>query len=92
MRLREGRAALHAVMASGARQHRCAAAAQLHSLPVSQTRQVGHPLCGRTLRFKNRILLSLLQLTTSGAKTINKNTNSTQNKSQTHRPKQYEVT
>ena len=29
---------------------------------------------------------------TSGAKTIKKNTNSTQNKSQTHRAKQYEVT
>ena len=28
----------------------------------------------------------------SGAKTIKKNTNSTQNKSQTHRAKQYEVT
>ena len=28
----------------------------------------------------------------SGAKTITKNTNSTQNKSQTHRSKQYEVT
>ena len=29
---------------------------------------------------------------TAGAKTIKKNTNSTQNKSQTHRDKQYEVT
>ena len=29
---------------------------------------------------------------TKGAKTIKKNTNSTQNKSQTHRGKQYEVT
>ncbi len=29
---------------------------------------------------------------TPGAKTIKKNTNSTQNKSQTHRAKQYEVT
>ena len=29
---------------------------------------------------------------TSGAKTIKKNTNSTQNKSQTHRAKQYKVT
>ena len=33
-----------------------------------------------------------LQLSTLGAKTIKKNTNSTQNKYQTHRAKQYEVT
>ena len=32
------------------------------------------------------------ELYTSGAKTIKKNTNSTQNRSQTHRAKQYEVT
>ena len=33
-----------------------------------------------------------MPLTTPGAKTIKKNTNSTQNKSQTHHAKQYEVT
>ena len=35
---------------------------------------------------------SSLDITQPGAKTIKKNTNSTQNKSQTHRAKQYEVT
>ena len=35
--------------------------------------------------------LSVLDSSRSGAKTIKKNTNSTQNKSKTHRAKQYEV-
>ena len=38
-----------------------------------------------------RVFVSISELTV-GAKTIKKNTNSTQNKSQTHRAKQYEVT
>ena len=39
-----------------------------------------------------RTLISYSTDWSSGAKTIKKNTNSTQNKSQTHRAKQYEVT
>ena len=38
------------------------------------------------------VLLQLIDLDPQGAKTIKKNTNSTQNKSETHHAKQYEVT
>ena len=42
--------------------------------------------------YKNTHTLKTMIGITPGAKTIKKNTNSTQNKSQTHRDKQYEVT
>ena len=45
-----------------------------------------------TMHLRDRKHLRPFEIPTPGAKTIKKNTNSTQNKFQTHRAKQYEVT
>ena len=70
--------------------------------PLVRLARVRHPiskLCRLTQCQYNKSIHRKEQLATSrvtrlhpGAKTINKNTNSTQNKSETHRAKQYEVT
>ena len=64
-----------------------------HTYIVSRRNTQQSVSTARTVMRPLNILYSTAHCTTtSGAKTIKKNTNSTQNKSQTHRAKQYKVT
>ena len=73
----------------------CHATSKRHALPIylklKKRRTVGNNISNDTLKVNSRGT-SECGLHFQGAKTIKKNTNSTQNKSQTHRAKQYEVT